>query len=230
MDYAVKKLTDNVWTFDEFGVRSFIVVGENSALVIDTGMGNVDFLGEIKKITNLPIMLVNTHSDIDHVSGNSVFSEYPSYAHTKEVKYLATDAHPFTAIDEGYIFDLGGVKLEVIWTPGHTPGHICLFDRENGILFTGDTASVVPIWMFGDDKRNFTEFKKSLKKLISLKGVKVLFPCHGDIPVSPDGLFEEILALAESIERGDTEWSEAEPAEGLKVKLYTLGRAQIFTF
>lgn len=230
MEYEVKKLTDNIWTIDEFGVRSFIVVGRDKALVIDTGMNGVDFISEIRKITDLPVMLVNTHSDVDHVGANSAFAGLPSYAHRDEVKYLASDEHPYLPVEDGYVFDLGGVKLEVVATPGHTPGHICLFDRERGILFTGDTASEVPIWMFGDDKRNLEAFKSSLKKLMGMDGIKELFPCHGNIPIKPEGLFEDILALAESVERGDSEWVEAEPMEGVKVKLHKLGRAQIFTF
>jgi glyoxylase-like metal-dependent hydrolase (beta-lactamase superfamily II) len=50
------------------------------------------------------------------------------------------ERNPFTiaAIEDGHVFDLGGICLRALCTPGHTPGHMCLYIEKDGILFTGD--------------------------------------------------------------------------------------------
>lgn len=62
---------------------------------------------------------------------------------------------------DGDVFDLGGRRLEVIHTPGHSPGSICLLDKENRLLFTGDTVNV-SMALTGHD---FHEYNASLRRL-----------------------------------------------------------------
>lgn len=52
------------------------------------------------------------------------------YLSKKKIKYIP--------IEDGHVFDMGTCRLRCIMTPGHTPGHTCLYDEENGILFSGD--------------------------------------------------------------------------------------------
>lgn len=52
-------------------------------------------------------------------------------------KYNSVKKADFTYVREGDTLDYGGRKLEVILTPGHTPGHACLYDRENKVMFLG---------------------------------------------------------------------------------------------
>ncbi|SHJ15406.1 Glyoxylase, beta-lactamase superfamily II [Dethiosulfatibacter aminovorans DSM 17477] len=54
------------------------------------------------------------------------------------VKYAPPKDTLYTAVEDGHVFDLGGVRLETIFTPGHTPGHMCLYIRDKKILFSGD--------------------------------------------------------------------------------------------
>jgi glyoxylase-like metal-dependent hydrolase (beta-lactamase superfamily II) len=58
---------------------------------------------------------------------------------------------PTLLLDDGDIIDLGGRTLEVIATPGHSPAHICLLDRENRLLWTGDHFFPGPLYAFGAD-------------------------------------------------------------------------------
>ena len=53
-------------------------------------------------------------------------------------KYNSVKKADFTYVREGDTLDYGGRKLEVILTPGHTPGHVCLYDREDKVMFLGD--------------------------------------------------------------------------------------------
>ena len=205
MDYTVRKINDRIYTFEEEGVRSFLIIGEDAALVIDTGYGAVDYIGEIMERTELPVMLVTTHSDGDHVGGNNQFADVPCYAHPAEIPALETEFVHYLPCSEGFVFDLGGIKLEVIHTPGHTPGSISLLCRECGTLFSGDMVSEATIWMFGDN-RNMQDFIASQKKLAKIEGIKQIFPCHGELPVKAEGIFEELAALAQSVVDGTARW------------------------
>jgi glyoxylase-like metal-dependent hydrolase (beta-lactamase superfamily II) len=67
-------------------------------------------------------------------------------------------------VKDGFVFDLGGRKLEVIETPGHTPGEIVLLDAANRIVFTGDNDNNL-VWLFLDGSLPLETYLQSLKKL-----------------------------------------------------------------
>jgi glyoxylase-like metal-dependent hydrolase (beta-lactamase superfamily II) len=99
-------------------------------------------------------------------------------------------------IDDGDIIDLGQMKLRVIATPGHAHGHVCLYDEERQILFTGDhiigtgttfvgfgwrelaTKGITDIFYSDDEPDNLSSYLDSLKQLSSLN-LKLLLPGHG---------------------------------------------------
>jgi glyoxylase-like metal-dependent hydrolase (beta-lactamase superfamily II) len=59
---------------------------------------------------------------------------------------------PDILLEDGDLIDLGGGReLEVIYTPGHSPGSICLLDKSNRLLFTGDTFFPGPLYAYPDD-------------------------------------------------------------------------------
>ena len=93
--------------------------------------------------------------------------------------------------------DLGGRSLEVIHTPGHSPGSICLWERPRGLLFTGDTIYKGPIYA-QLPQSDFGAYRHSLERLSSLvPQARSLFPAHGDTPIEPSF----ILDLAEGFRR-----------------------------
>ncbi len=90
----------------------------------------------------------------------------------KELKPVRVDL----ALKEGDILDLGNMKLEVLEVPGHTPGSIALFDKEHGILFSGDTLFEDSIGRWDLPGGNKEELEKSVARLSALKAR--LFPGH----------------------------------------------------
>jgi glyoxylase-like metal-dependent hydrolase (beta-lactamase superfamily II) len=64
--------------------------------------------------------------------------------------------------------DLGGRVLELVKTPGHTRGSLCLLDAQNKALFVGDTFNFISTWLGTEDSTTITEYKASLEKLIKL--------------------------------------------------------------
>ena len=81
-------------------------------------------------------------------------------------------------LDEGDLIDLGGRKLEVVHTPGHSPDCICLIDRENGLLFGGDTVNTGPVYAHTDEA-DIPAFATSLARLAEMRSdLKRVFVCH----------------------------------------------------
>ncbi len=172
--YTVEKLDDHTFTLVEEYSKCliYLLVGETSALLIDTGTGISDLGAAVKQLTDKPVSAVNTHGHLDHVANNHQFSDIYISGKDKEVFAAHTDRTYVTdltkvmyspvilwllrkklknvlnpkvsgnyhEIGSGYTFDLGNRTLEVIETPGHTPGSICLLECDTKRLYSGDTV------------------------------------------------------------------------------------------
>jgi len=181
-DYTATKVADRVWAIVESAatpVNIYLVEGKDSALLIDTGYGYGDLKAYVKTLTKLPLIVVNTHGHGDHNGNNSQFSKI--YAHSADFNMLNASynkdkrskavapgevvAPPtLMPVKEGYIFNLGERKLEVIEVPGHTRGSICLLDTKNRILFAGDNTNTL-VWLFLKDCTPLEVYLKSLQKV-----------------------------------------------------------------
>jgi glyoxylase-like metal-dependent hydrolase (beta-lactamase superfamily II) len=100
-------------------------------------------------------------------------------------------------IKDGERIALGDRDLEIIFTPGHTPDSLCLLDRKNGLLFTGDTFYLGPIYLFTPET-DFTAYTSSVNKLAGLRpAVKLLLPGH-NVPVADPAY---LLRLHDAVEK-----------------------------
>lgn len=125
-------------------------------------------------------------------------------------KYMlsrTTFVHPMpkiTIIEDGDEFDCNGQTLKVIATPGHTPGAICLFIPQNGVLFSGDTLlqSLTPTPVIELDNPVFNwaypSFQKYDQSLNLLKKLSItsVYPGHGNVF---EGHFYRITKIQEQI-------------------------------
>ncbi len=179
--YITSEAGKDVWRIDEHGqVNMFLVIGEKKALLIDTGCGEPGLAATVTSLTGLPVMVVNTHGHNDHAMGNREFTEiYAHPADMPQVRSQSDGKSAFTEIRGGYVFDLGGRKLSVIETAGHTRGSVCLLDAENGMLFTGDNNNT-HVWLFLGDSLSVEEYLGNLEGLIGRSGeFDVILPGHG---------------------------------------------------
>lgn len=96
----------------------------------------------------------------------------------------------------GEIVDLGTRQLELVWTPGHTDGHLCVLDREAGILFTGDHVleRITPhVGLAGSSDPNpLARFEESLR-LVERLAPRLGLPAHGPVVRDPTERVREIL-------------------------------------
>jgi glyoxylase-like metal-dependent hydrolase (beta-lactamase superfamily II) len=210
---------------------SYLIVGENRALLFDTGMGISDIRKVTAELTRLPIVVLNSHTHNDHVGGNwqfdtvygmdTEFTRRNAQGSREDAQAeLAPDAicgelpkgfdraiyatRPWKIakfMHDGDRIDLGGRSLEIIAAPGHTPDAICLLDRANGLLFTGDTYYPAPIWLYRPET-DLAAYGASIRRLAALAPqVKTVLGQH-NIPIAPPSVLPRLLAAFEAVRAG----------------------------
>jgi glyoxylase-like metal-dependent hydrolase (beta-lactamase superfamily II) len=191
-------------------VNMYLIVGRERAVLIDSGMGIGDVSLEIAQITPLPCMVLNTHYHWDHVGANASFDEIAIHeletdlvaqkqnvaSLRKLMKSSAARAilppgfdpsayriipKPATrSLHDNELIDLGGHVLKVLHTPGHSPGHVTFWHEAKRMLFTGDTASMGPIYACFEGG-NPEALAESAKRLAALPNVRTICPGHDEI-------------------------------------------------
>ena len=192
------------FVFNPIQVNTYVVYNENKeCVVIDAGnmerFEDEQIINYIDKNGLKPLMLLNTHSHIDHVMGNKTLAdkygiqlaaspvEKPFY--DKVWAYASAFGLDFTqdrclapSIDlaDGEIIKLGDDELKVLYTPGHAPGHVCYYDENGGVVFTGDTLFYRGIGRCDLPGGNYYEIEKSLREVLyKLPDNTVVYCGHG---------------------------------------------------
>ncbi len=201
---TLKQYTSTLWGIEQEAVRSFLILGETAAVLWDTGLFPCDMLALIRTVTTLPVTVINSHADMDHTENNHQFSTV--YIHPADEAMLRNTrkdhACRILPAVEGEIFDLGNRRLEVVAVPGHTPGSICLLDRENRLLFSGDTVQRAAVYLFGDH-RQIQLFPDALKKLQRMMPCfDEIYPSHGPCPMECDAI-ADLLDCYEAATAGE---------------------------
>ena len=191
----IKEMASGIYLLDEaHEATGYLVIGNDKACVIDTMNGYSDLYQAVRKITDKPLTVINTHGHPDHIFGNIYFSEAylhpadlplarlfiedPEFIRFCEGKNLCMP--PFREIREGDVFDLGNRHLEVYEIPGHTPGGILLLLKEDRILFTGDSVNH-HLWMQLDGCSPMREFVRNLDRILFLeKEADLILHGHAD--------------------------------------------------
>lgn len=164
MSLIVHKWTENIFQLqDAYGYCAALVIGHSRALLFDTMSGTGNFLGTIREITELPLIVVNSHGHLDHTAGNIYFEQV--YMHPADWTLITKYHHHLPGLPEelksvhdrlvewatvdgsirpilpGVEIDLGGVMLDVVSLAGHTQGSIGLYCPQERLLLSGDALS-----------------------------------------------------------------------------------------
>ena len=225
MDCEITKLYKNTWSISDGHVRMFLLTGVEKALVIDSGISGVDLRDIAGKITHLPLKLLNTHADRDHIAGNDAFEEF--YMHPSEAMIyynLNKGKGKMLPVFDGDVIDLGDRQLEVVHVPGHTPGSITVLDRNERCLIGGDPIQADgEIYMFGLH-RDLHSYAAGLARLMKrVDDFDGIYPSHGRLYVGKE-VIPQLITGAEAIIAGETVPFEERDMFGNKmIRAYDIG-------
>ncbi len=96
--------------------------------------------------------------------------------------YKIYTREPTRILNDDDIIDIGSRKIKIIHTPGHSPGHICLFEEEKGYLYTGDLIYKGTLYAFYPSTDPIL-FKQSIDKVSRLKGITKVLPAHNELNI-----------------------------------------------
>lgn len=158
----------------------YIVEGEDRAILIDAGTNIKDLDKIVAGITSKPVTLVATHVHPDH-TGASINYFKEIYINAGDMVNVAAMMGNYKGeikyLSDGEVIDLGGREIEVIFTPGHTPGSTTFMDRKAGYGFSGDAFGSGNLLL----TTNFTTLMltcERVKEYMQKHGIEKLYPGH----------------------------------------------------
>jgi len=195
-------------------------------------MGISNIQAEVARLTRLPVSVVSSHTHNDHVGDNwrfgDVYGMDTDFTRTNargskddaqaelapdelcgalpagfDAKAYATRPFHITHwLHDGDAVDLGGRTLKIIATPGHTPDAIALLDEKNGLLFTGDSFYLGPIYLYRPET-DLDAYVASMQKLAALTPrLQILLPSH-NVPVADPNYLPKVVTAIRQVRRGE---------------------------
>jgi len=195
--------TVKAFIFNLFQENTYVVYDDETlhAAIIDPGCSNPEeeaTLSDFISRRNLKVQFIlNTHCHIDHVLGNYYCKQkydVPFLMHKLDLptlygvkNYSATFGitdyqalEPDGFIEPGSSIILGNCKLQVLFTPGHAPGHVAFYEEREGIIIVGDTLFFESIGRTDLPGGNYETLVSSIHKvLFSLPAAVIVYPGHG---------------------------------------------------
>lgn len=191
----------------------YLLNGSERSLLIDTGLGICDIHEEVEKLTDKPVTAVATHIHWDHIGGHRYFPDFCAHEaeldwlsggfplSMETIRGMVIDrcdlpegydvsgyelfqGKPTRVLRDGDVIDIGGRRIGVCHTPGHSPGHMCFWEKERGYLFTGDLVYKDTLFAYYPST-DPEAYLASLEKIAALPARKV-FPAHHSLDIWPE--------------------------------------------
>ncbi|WP_313135080.1 MBL fold metallo-hydrolase [Anaerocolumna sp.] len=188
----------------------YLLRGERYSLLIDTGLGIENIQEQVGKLTDKPVIAVATHIHWDHIGGHKYFPNFYAHEEEinwlngefpltmEQIKdfviedcdlpegfdvnnYQFFQGIPTKVLKDQDIIDIGGRKIQVLHTPGHSPGHMCFYEENRGYLFTGDLIYIGTLFAYYPST-DPVAYLASVKRVAALPVTKV-FPAHHELNV-----------------------------------------------
>jgi glyoxylase-like metal-dependent hydrolase (beta-lactamase superfamily II) len=163
-------------------------------------------------------IVINTHEHLDHIGANRYFQEFALIAahrfaatkitlqdhyvtlyHSRDLNEVPLRVHLW--LENRALFDLGSHTLEVLHTPGHTSGSICLYEFTSKALFSGDTVFAGGTLSYIAESGSVGDYINSITRLEARK-ISMIYPGHGAISVHPEEDLAEAIVNAKKLLQG----------------------------
>lgn len=207
----------------------YLLNGAERSLLIDTGLGICNIHDEVARLTQKPIVAVATHIHWDHIGGHWYFPEFYAHGaeldwlqggfplSIETIREMVLDrcdppkefdisgyalfqGTPARILKDGDTIDLGGRVVEVLHTPGHSPGHMCFWEENRGFLFTGDLVYKDTLFAYYPST-DPDAYLGSLERISELPMQRV-FPAHHSLEIGPEIVFRMRDAFRTLKEKG----------------------------
>ncbi len=195
-------ITIKRFIFNPFQENTYLLYDEtNECLIVDPGcyedFEKQEFSGFIAQNKLKPVKLVNTHSHIDHILGNNfIINKYniglEIHREGKEFHNASKDhglafgmiidkpIEPSGFLEDNSIINFGNSTLEVLYTPGHVDGHICLLSHEQKFVIVGDVLFQMSIGRTDLPTGDYDLLMNSIRdQLMVLPDDYIVYPGHG---------------------------------------------------
>jgi hydroxyacylglutathione hydrolase len=185
-EFQVHEYNEDFYILRESGCSNYekpflyLLFGRDKALLLDTGAGKTDVARVVKRVVDswsgrnereaIPLIVAHTHAHGDHIGGDEQLKLLPQ---TTVIEPNLGAVQAFFGIrkwpDEIVTFDLGNRVLDVVPIPGHEVTSIAIYDRQTGVLFTGDT--LYPGRLYVRDAQGFVA---SVERLVEFTDGKIV--------------------------------------------------------
>jgi hydroxyacylglutathione hydrolase len=196
-------LTVQPFTFNPVQENTYVIYNEKGqCCIIDPGCYFASEEQELKIFIEQnhlqPVYLLNTHCHLDHIFGNKfIYKTYgltlwlnklekqvleygPASGQLWQMPFDNYDAE-LNFVDEGDVIRIGDDELHVLFTPGHSPGHVSFYSKENKFVISGDVLFERSVGRTDLPGGDFNVLEESIKtKLYSLPPDVVVYPGHGN--------------------------------------------------
>lgn len=182
-DVIIRQIDDHTWEGNGHLVYNesiYIVEGSQRALLIDAGSAIRDLDKIVAGITSKPVTLVATHVHGDH-TGSAVKYFPEIWINAADMVNVPSNMRGYKGkinyLSDGQVFDLGDREIEVVFTPGHTPGSTTFFDKEKGYGFSGDAFGSTNLLLttnFSTLLNTCTRVERYMEKY----GIGYMYPGH----------------------------------------------------
>lgn len=197
--------------------HSYLLIGDKRCLLIDTGLGICNISEEVKQLTDKPVTAVATHIHWDHIGGHRYFPDFYAHEAElrwlqgefpltlEQIKAFVVErcdlpegfqienyeffqGKPTKVLKDRDLIDLGGRTIQVLHTPGHSPGHMCFYEKDRETLFTGDLVYKDTLFAYYPST-DPEAYLASMERVAALP-VKRVLPAHHSLNVQPSILLD----------------------------------------
>jgi hydroxyacylglutathione hydrolase len=170
----------------------------SDCLIVDTGLDAEPLVEFLTKHELNPQAVLLTHGHADHIAAiNELKNHWPNMKvciHREDAQMLSNPKTNMSVLagislrtspadeflEDDATVSFAGISLEILHTPGHTPGGVCLYIPAAGVVFSGDTLFAASVgrtdFPYGDSARLIAGIKE---KLLTLPETTVVYPGHG---------------------------------------------------